>query len=334
MHASLTGGLMLLDRDFSRWILERSGRKSLARTMLSASAPSFESARGYASINPRALESRFANNFWVDVGYARQIVDGDGNAGRYTLNGPEVSLGYDHIAPSGWLGGLAFRYGDRDMKVNSRLSEADIDSYSLAAYGGFQAAFGPGAARLMLGGVYTRHNIDGRRSVDIGAVRQRLESGYRANSRQLFMEGAYAMPVGVVWLEPFVDLAWTSMRVPGFMEKGGAAALRTQSHSQNNLSQLLGLRLVSPTICRVNVEAQAGWRHTYGKLDKAHSFGFAEGGGRFGVRGGKLNRNEAVLDLRADHELRENLRLGLEANAAVGGRGTSLRGGIFVALEW
>jgi outer membrane autotransporter protein len=334
MHASLPGGLMLLDRDFSRWILDRSGRKSLARTILSGSVPAFESAQAFAAISLSALESHLANNFWVDVGYARQSVDGDGNAGRYTLKGPEVSLGYDHIAPSGWLGGVAFRYGDRKMKVNSRLSEADVDSYSLAAYGGFQTAFGPGEARLVLGGVYTRHNIDGKRYVDIGAVRQRLESDYHANSHQLFMEGAYAIPMGAVWLEPFVDLAWTSMRVPGFTERGGAAALRTQSHSQNNLSQLLGLRLVSLTICRVNVEALAGWHRTYGKLDKAHSFNFAEGGGRFGIKGGRFNRDEAVFDIRADYEVRENLRLGLEANAAVGERDNSLRGGAFIAIDW
>jgi autotransporter passenger strand-loop-strand repeat protein len=334
MHASLTGGLMLLDRDFSLFLLARSGRNSLARTILAASVPAFRAAEGYASIHPRALDSRFANNFWVDAGYARQGVDGDGNAGRYTLKGPEVSLGYDHIAPSGWLSGVAFRYVDRDMEVNSRLADADIDSYSLAAYGGFQTLFGPGAARLVVGGVYTRHEVDGHRRVNVGAINQRLESDYHANSYQLFMEGAYALPVGAVWLEPFVDLAWTSMRVPGFTEKGGNAALRSRSHSRNNLSQLLGLRLVLPTNCRVNIEAQAGWRHTYGTLDKAQAFSFAEGGSRFGIKGSKLNRDEAVLDLRADYRVRDNLRLGLEGNAAVGERGTSVRGGAFVALEW
>ena len=330
MHASLTGGLMLLDRDFSRWILDHSGRQSLARTILSASA----SGSALASIHPQALESRFANDFRADVGYVRQGVDGDGNAGRHTLKGPEVSLGYDHIAPSGWLGGAAFRYGDREMKAKSRLSEADIDSYSLAAHGGFQAAFGPGAARFILGGVYTRHDIDGRRHVDIGATRQRLESRYHANSYQLFLEGAYAAPVGGIWLEPFADLAWTAMRVPGFTETGGNAALRAHSQSQNNLAQLLGMRLVLPAFNRINLEAQAGWRHTYGKLDKVQAFAFAEGGDSFGIKGSKLNRDEAILDLRADYAVRDNIRVGLEANAAAGERGTSLRGGAFIALEW
>ncbi|MCD8350666.1 MAG: autotransporter domain-containing protein [Planctomycetaceae bacterium] len=332
MHASLTGGLMLLDRDFSRGILHRSGRNSLARTILSASAPAFQSTRGYASIHPRALECRYANNFWADVGYARQAVDGDGNTGRYTLKGPEVSLGYDHIAPTGWLGGVALRYGNRDMKVASRLSEADIESYSVAAYGGLQTTFGPGAARLVLGGAFTRHQIEGKRHV--AALGQRLESDYHANSYQLFMEGAYAIPLGRVWLEPFADLAWTAMRVPGFSESGGNAALRADSQSHNNLSQLLGLRLVLPTFCRVNLEAQAGWRHTYGTLDNAAAYTFAEGGNRFGIKGSKLSRDEAVFDLRAEYRMRDNLRLGLEANAAVGERGTALRGGAFIALEW
>ncbi len=330
-HASLMAALTQVNLGFSQKILNSSARKWLAQTI---AASALGDAEALASISPRSLEQRFRNNFWADAGYARQSLDGDDNVGRSILKGPEISLGYDQIAPSGWLGGVAFRYGDHSLDVDSRYSEADIDSYAIGLHGGFQTGFGPGAARLVLGGVYDRHGIDAKRYVDLGENRQGLESDYHANSYQLFMEGAYAVPLGRIWLEPFANVSWQSLRASGFVEKGGYAALYAPSYSQNNTSHLLGLRLVLPVLSRLNVEAQAGWRHTYGKLDPAYSLGFVEGGDRFGIQGNRINRDEAVLDLRAEFAVRDNLRVGLEGNASLGDRGTSVRGGAFVALEW
>ncbi len=334
IHGTLASGLAQFDRSFALQMLNLSSQKALAQAMLSSSVPAFDSAQALASLYPRARESRLANDIWADVGYGSRDVDGDGNARSYTLKGPDVSLGYNHIAPSGWLGGLAFRYGDSKMKVDSLLSESDIDSYAVGGHAGFQTAFGPGLAQLVLGGIYTRHEIDAKRHVNLGGGRQRLDSDYYANSYQLFMEGAYAQQLGLVWVQPFINLAWSSLRVSDFTEKGGTAALQASARSQNNATHLLGLRLAVPVLGRIHLQAQAGWLHTYGKLNPAYSLGFVEGGDRFAVKGSKINRNEAILDLRAEYALQDHVSLGLEGNAALGERGHSVRGGAFIALEW
>ncbi len=330
-HVTLLNGIMNIDNAFVHTLLHFAASKWLAKSI---AASALGNAEALASINPRALETQFRNNLWVDAGYYRQNLAGDGNAGRATLKGPEISLGYDQISPFGWLGGVAVRYGDHSMDVASRFTRADIDSYSIGLYGGLQSRLGSGTARLVVGGAYNRHEIDVKRNVNPGWSWQNLESDYHVNSYQLFMEGAYAIPLGRIWLEPFADVSWETLRASGFVEKGGFAALYAPSQSQNNVSQLLGLRLALPTLFRVNVEAQAGWRHTYDRLNPAYSLGFMEGGDRFGIRGSTANRDEAVVDLRADYALRENLHVGLEGNAALGERATSVRGSVFIALEW
>ncbi len=334
MHASLANDLVYLDRDFSQWYLTRFSWKALSEAM--QNSPSAIEGNALASLSPRySLTGNPADRLWANFGYSYQRTDGDSNAARSTLKGPDVAIGYDHIAPSGWLFGTAFRYADMNMDVDSRRSEADIDSYTLALHGGFQTVFGPGIARLLAGGVYAHHNIDGQRDVRFTAVNtERLHADYNADSYQLFLQGAYAIPVGMVWIEPFVDLAWMSMHTGLFTEKGGTAALRADSNTHNNLSQLIGLRIAVPATNRLRLEAQAGWRHTYGKLNPTHTYNFVAGGDKFGIRGGKMNRDEAVFDLRASYRVRDNLRVGLEANAALGGRGSAVRGGAFIALEW
>src|SRR3546814_11539568 len=79
---------------------------------------------------------------------------------------------------------------------------------------------GAGQINFLAGAGYTLHNIDSRRTIDVGGS-QTLKADYDAHTTQLFTELGYAIPVGrVSTIEPYVGLAWFSQTRQGFDETG------------------------------------------------------------------------------------------------------------------
>src|SRR3546814_6143444 len=101
---------------------------------------------------------------------------------------------------------------------------------------------GAGQINFLAGAGYTLHNIDSRRTIDVGGS-QTLKADYDAHTTQLFTELGYAIPVGrVSTIEPYVGLAWFSQHSQGFDETGGSAALRSRGQTDNITTTTLGLR--------------------------------------------------------------------------------------------
>jgi outer membrane autotransporter protein len=337
MHSTVHSGLFLLDRDFERMISRHISRSALHGVGMARSVAPAEGTASDPDHVASAPRSPFlvGSSLWVTMGGTYSDLRGNGNAGRLTLAGPEVSGGYDARLVNGWLGGLAFQYGYKDLEVSNRRSEADINSYTLGLYGGKEFLLGPGALRFVLSGAYARHEIDGTRKVRIGDRDQALESEYAADSLQGSLEGAYMLPIAeTLSLEPFARIGLNSLHFEGFGESGGNAALKKGAKTWNHAVSAMGLRIALPADERVKFSTEFGWQHTYGNVTPSGTYAFREGGDSFTVQGAPLNRDEALIGLNLGLIISENVSFHLIYDGALGDRGQTHGGKAMLEVKW
>ena len=329
MHSTLAGNLLMADRQFGRSFASHISKASLYRSgvyeqLVSARAAGDEQAGILAG-----------NGMWVNVGGHYSQMDGNANAAQSTMAGPEVTAGYDARFVNGWLGGAAFRYNYKDMDVNGRNSDATINSFTTAIYGGKEFMLGPGALRLIASGAFTRHDMDTERTIRLAGLNQNLEASYGANSFQAALEAAYLFPVSkAVILEPFASLGWENLYVESARERGGNAALRKDSEDYTRTVSTLGVRASIPVHDRVELQAELGWQQTFGDVRPETTFAFTEGSNPFTVRGNTASRDMAVINVGADFTLTDNLRLNVGYDGAVGDKSQSHGGSATFTLEW
>src|SRR5690606_17456265 len=163
--------------------------------------------------------------------------------------------------------------------VNDRSSSSDVDSYTVALYGGNAWDAGPGSLSVLAGAAYTRHEIGSRRSVNVGG-NQTLTADYHADATQLFAELAYALPAGgTSVIEPYAGVSWLNQKTGSFTESGGSAALRGDSQRDELTALTLGLRgrtRISAGAHTVELSAGAGWRHAAGDVTPESRLSFIE----------------------------------------------------------
>ncbi|MDR2055548.1 MAG: autotransporter domain-containing protein, partial [Desulfovibrio sp.] len=317
-HATLKSNLFMLDNAFAR----RLARRASGRSALRGARP--DAARPFAG-----------NNLWVSVDQAYGSLYGDEGAARSSLHGTELSGGYDADFAGGWLGGLAFRFNAGHQDVDSRRSEADIKSYGAALYGGREFPLGPGVLRFLLSGAFTLHEVESERKIGIGSRDQTVEASYGGRSFLGSFETAYRVsPAGMFSLEPYASIGWHSLRLDGFAESGGNAALRGNEEDWNHAVSVLGLRLSTPLPGRFSIDADLGWRHVYGGIRPESSFAFREGSDRFSVKGAAMNRDAAVLGLGLGLKLTDNVSVGLRYDGETGARGQSHGGRAVFEVTW
>jgi autotransporter-associated beta strand protein len=325
MHGAVNGGLFQLGRGFGNMLsrhvsgLPRGG-PGAAGTM----APAGGSASGPGG-----------HSFWASAGGTYTVLRGTAETARATLAGPEIATGYDGGFGDGWLGGLAFQYGYKKLKMDGRRSEADVKSFTLGLYGGREIPLGPGALRLLLSGTYSHHDIESTRRVGIGGQDQTLSANYAANSIEGNLEAAYLFPVSEsLSLEPFARIGLQRLRIGGFDETGGSAALTTGASTWNHAVSTAGLRLSLAATERVSFSADLGWQHVFGNLVPAATYAFREGGSGFSVHGAPMNRDEALVGLDLGVRVTEGASFHLGYNGAFGKRGQSHGGMAMIEVRW
>ena len=328
IHSTLTGSLLQLDRNFQRGFTQHLVRAAHHRLALQGANPEDAGA-------PLKGAMPQGNGLWADMGGSNTTVDGDGNAAKSTLKGPEVRGGYDARFENGWIGGAAVRFGSKKLDVDGRRSDADINSYTAALYGGKEFEVGPGTLRALVGASYTRHDVDTTRKVTIGGQKQGLEADYHADSWQALVELGYAVPLGqTLILEPFANVGVNSIRVDGFTESGGNAALSRSAKTWENASTAMGLRASVPLHERVSLNAEAGWQHAYGSLTPKGTVKFREGGDSFTIKGNTQSRDAAVIGFGMDLKATENISFNLNYEGTLGNRAKSHGGNAGIVIRW
>ena len=131
-----------------------------------------------------------------------------------------------------------------------------------------------------------------------GSLDQKLTAGYHASTTQLFAETGYAMKLDdAVAVEPFAGLAWSDLRVRGFNESGGSAALSGQAQKQRLTTSLAGVRgQWQPEGTAIALRGMLGWRHAFGGLRPSATLAFDQGPA-FSVAGAPIARDAARVEL-------------------------------------
>ncbi|MGW8305630.1 MAG: autotransporter domain-containing protein [Achromobacter pulmonis] len=267
-----------------------------------------------------ALPRRDAAPLWVRLGGQSRRLAGDGSAPGVSEQSTDLTLGGDVAVGAGWRLGGAWGYTDARLGTSSRQASATLHSYTATVYGGKDYALGAGTLTLTAGGAYAWHHVDSRRAVRYGSLDQTLTAGYRGATTQVFAEAGYALALSdTAVLEPFVNLAWNQLRMQGFSESGGSAALASDGQRQRNLSSLTGVRggwQVPGTA--IALRGMLGWRHVYGNTRPSVALSFSQGP-TFDTGGAPIARDAARIELGADIVAIRNMTAGLNYGGEFGG---------------
>ncbi|MFY0476344.1 autotransporter domain-containing protein [Achromobacter marplatensis] len=308
-HASAISALQGLTSTFSQAPITRL-RANLDAGWLPG-APTAQLGLGDAAALPRTA----AQPLWTQVSGNWTTLGGDGNTAKTTLSDAGITIGGDHAVGAGWRLGGALGYNDGRSRTADRASSTEVDSYSIAVYGGKAFDAGAGKVNLTLGAAYTWSDLDTQRNTAAAGLDQTLKASYSASTSQFFTELGYAAAVNDhLTLEPFVAANYSDMRTRGFSESGGDAALRGQSSRNDVTTTTLGLHALTrfdSAGARGYARGTLGWRHAFGDVNPASALAFVQGGDSFTVTGAPVARDAAVVELAVGIEVSKRTTVGV-----------------------
>ncbi|MET2827065.1 autotransporter outer membrane beta-barrel domain-containing protein [Mesorhizobium shangrilense] len=303
IHASIKGGLL----DDSRFVRDAIVNRLDAAFGGISSPPIPLMAYGEGGPQMVAADTdRFA--VWSQGFGSWGSHDSDGNAATLERSTTGLLVGADGMAGA-WRLGMIGGYSRSSFDVDDRRSSGDSDNYHLGLYGGTNW----GAIAFRAGAAYAWNRISTSRSVSFGGFADQLSTDYDAGTAQAYGELAYKGDAGAFGFEPFVNLAYVNLHTDGFTEKGGSAALTSESSSTDTTFTTLGVRISSGfTVGGVEATARGmlGWRHAFGDVAPLSTFAFA-GGDTFTIAGAPIARDAALVELGVDVQLASNATIGL-----------------------
>jgi outer membrane autotransporter protein len=221
----------------------------------------------------------------------------DGTNGVSGVDGNRQGLiGGLNFGRGGFTIGAAGGASKSDYRVRGRASNADVDTTTVAV----RAGYGPGALKVQVGGSYSWHKVDARRSIAFAGFSESASASFDAKTTQLFGEIGYALPTGAMTIEPFARLEHVRVATDGFAEDGQTAALTVGENVREAQFASLGLRAkgAMPVSARLTLEPSisAAWRHGWGDLEGRSAAAFGSGDS-FDVVGVRLPKEALDLDL-------------------------------------
>ena len=178
--------------------------------------------------------------------------------------------------------GVLAGYGNTSL--DSRASNASVDSYSIGLYGG--TAWDN--LRLSLGTALTQNEISTDRTAVFGNLLNRHSASYDAKTVQVFGELGYAVKTAYADFEPFAAASYVHLKSDGFQESGGISNLTGLGGTSDLTTTTLGLRAshdfaYGDTIS-LTAQGMLGWSHAFGDVTPEQRLAFA-GGQPFDVKG-------------------------------------------------
>jgi outer membrane autotransporter protein len=258
--------------------------------------------------------------------------DGDANAATFKHEDKGLMTGVDWMLGEAWRAGLAFGYDHADYTQEDGTGDAGkADRYSAALYGGRSW----GKLRLRAGLSYAYSSIDTKRAVSFPYYSDYLKGSYEAHSASGFAETAYTFGDKASQIEPYANLTWSYVNVPGFVEQGGAAALTAKDGDATLGATTLGARVrqalpfLDAPENQAAFQATAGWRHALGDANPESKLSFA-GSNTFKAQAAPLARDAAVVGAGVDYLINDQTTLGLAYTGQIGAHaGTqALRGNV------
>lgn len=244
--------------------------------------------------------------FWMQGYGGTGSQDGDGNAADTNNTAWGSVMGAEILLSDSFGIGLAAGYQNDQLNVDARQSSAEIDSYSVAAYGLWRQ----GPWRLRGGGAFSWHEFSSRREVAAGGVTGTAKARYSGWSGQAFGELGYRIDLEAVSLEPFAGLTFQHTRTESYRESGaGAANLDVGSDRGSELNSMIGVQAMRSfeleNGLQLRPHVSIAWEHRLVGAGAQADLGFVSGGNRFRVSGPTRNRDAAQIGAGLDVVLGE-----------------------------
>ncbi|WP_085583131.1 MULTISPECIES: autotransporter serine protease [unclassified Pseudomonas] len=307
------GTLLIND---SRHLRDAVGERLRERDMFDAGAPTDD-----------------RSNAWFKVLGAWGKSDGGHDYADSTSSIGGLLLGVDGLVAENTRLGFVTGYSDSSLSMGEGThSSAKVDSYHLGAYLGHQMD----AWRLTVGGAYGWHRIDVKRDLAFGDVSGKQKVKRDATTAQLFTEAAYDLGLKPMNLEPFVNLAYVHLNSDSFTEKGDAAALKGGEDNRDAVLSTLGVRAKRTFALtdkqQLELGASLGWQHNLSGVDSKEHLAFANGNSAFTVQSVSMDRDAAVVGVRAGLAVGSAARVSLDYNGLIGEREKDH--GVGLTLDW
>ncbi|WP_248741559.1 MULTISPECIES: autotransporter serine protease [unclassified Pseudomonas] len=272
-------------------------------------------------------------NGWVKALGAWGTTDSRHDTAGYSTSIGGLLAGVDGALDEQTRIGLVTGYSDSSLSMGSGThSSAKVDSYHLGAYAGHDI----GAWRLSTGAAYSWHRADVKRDLQYGDVSAKEKAKVDAATTQVFGEAAYRLNVQPLALEPFANLVYVHLDSDGFIEKGDAAALKSNGDQRDAVLSTLGVRAIKTINLsgsqKLDVSGRLGWQHSLTDIESEQHLRFASGSAPYSVESSPLVRNAALVGVQASLALSRDVRVNLDYNGQLASREKSH--GVGLSLNW
>jgi outer membrane autotransporter protein len=247
-------------------------------------------------------------------------IDDTANASGADYHTYGIAAGIDWPLTSTITAGLAAGYARTD--VDPFNGNADVDSYQLAAYAGWQL----NNYYINSDITYGHHSIDSDRQVIVGALTATASADYDADQVSMNVEGGKVIPLNNnTSLTPFVGIDYAHLSRDSFTETGaGAANLSVQDQDEDSLRTKIGVRLshtietnkqtrITPSI------AVAYVREHLDNVSRVQSGFSAAPNNTFLIDGPELDRNRVALNAGVTAALSEHSHLNVAYSGEIAG---------------
>lgn len=273
------------------------------------------------------------SNLWIKALGAWGKADSRSEYAGYTRSIGGMLLGVDGQLDEQTRVGVMTGYSDSSLNMGDGThSSADVDSYHLGTYAGREL----GNWRLSAGGAYSWHRGDVQRDLQYGDVSGKQKAKLDARSLQVFTEAAYRLNLQALALEPFANLAYVHLDSERFHEKGDGAALQRGGDRRDATLGTLGLRALKTLALndqqQLELSASLGWQHSLSPLESEEHLAFVAGGPSFAVRSTPLQRDAALVGLKASLALNAATRINLDYSGQLASREKNQ--GVGLSLDW
>ncbi|WP_051903273.1 autotransporter serine protease [Pseudomonas fluorescens] len=273
------------------------------------------------------------SNLWIKALGAWGKADSRSEYAGYTRSIGGMLLGVDGQWDEQTRVGVMAGYSDSSLNMGDGThSSADVDSYHLGTYAGREL----GNWRVSVGGAYSWHRGDVQRDLQYGDVSAKQKAKLDARSLQVFTEAAYRLDLHTLALEPFANLAYVHLDSERLREKGDSAALQRGSDRRDATLGTLGLRALKtlPLNDRQQLELSGslGWQHSLSPVESEEHLAFVAGGPSFAVRSTPLQRDAALVGLKASLALSDSTRINLDYSGQLASREKNQ--GVGLSLDW
>ncbi len=273
------------------------------------------------------------SNLWIKALGAWGKADSQSEYAGYTRSIGGMLLGVDGQWDEQTRVGVMAGYSDSSLNMGDGThSSADVDSYHLGTYAGREL----GNWRVSVGGAYSWHRGDVQRDLQYGDVSAKQKTKLDARSLQVFTEAAYRLDLQALALEPFANLAYVHLDSERLHEKGDGAALQRGSDRRDATLGTLGLRALKTLSLNdqqhVELSGSLGWQHSLTPVESEEHLAFVAGGPSFAVRSTPLQRDAALVGLKASLALSDSTRVNLDYSGQLGSKESNQ--GVGLSLDW